>query len=133
MRANATFRIARGKEKPFSAIKDGPKLTQGTFTTVYRGDLQGEGILSELKVYYSETSATIYGLERITGRLGGKSGSFILEHDGTFENGVLKSKRTVLPGAGTGELVGLRGHITLQSGSAEEFPVTFDYEFAPSA
>ena len=131
MRASATLRIKRGKERPFSMVKDGPKLTQGIFTTIYRGELQGEGILAELKVYYSESSATIYGLERITGTLAGKSGSFVLEHDGTLENGVLKSKRTVLPGAGTGDLAGLRGQITLQSGADEKFSITFDYDFAP--
>ncbi|GIM48104.1 hypothetical protein DNHGIG_36530 [Collibacillus ludicampi] len=127
--ANSILKIKYGNEIPFSEIDGGPKLTKGSFVSLYQGELQGEGVLEELKSYFSEASATVYGLERITGHVGDKSGSFILEHLGKFENGILTSKRTVVPGSGTGDLKGIRGEIHFESGNAEEFPITFNYYF----
>jgi len=91
------------------------------------GGLQGEGVLQELKCYLSDGSATVYGLERITGCIDGKSGSLVLVHAGRYENGVLTSRRKVVNGSGTGEWRGMFGEINFESGSAEQFTITFDY------
>jgi hypothetical protein len=129
IQAKSTLKIKHGKQIPFSEIAGGPKLTKGSFISAYHGELQGEGVLEELKCYFTDAFATVYGLERITGRIGDKSGSFVLEHLGKFEHGILTSKRTVIPGSGTGDLQGIRGEIDFTSGSAEEFPITFTYSF----
>ena len=50
----------------------------------------------------SESSATYVGYERVTGTLGGRSGSFVLQGVGTWEGGVAKTTWTVVPGSGTG-------------------------------
>jgi hypothetical protein len=52
--------------------------------------------------------------------------SFVL-HIGKFENGVIRSKLTVVTGSGTVDLKGLRGEIDFMSSSAKEFPITFNY------
>ncbi len=128
--ANATFQVKSGEEIPFSEAAGGSKLTKGHFTLVYQGDLQGEGILEELKVHFTSKRADIYGLQRFTGQLGNLSGSFVLKHAGRFANGVVNVKQTVVPGSATEELKGLRGEINFQSAAAKEFPVTFHYRFA---
>ncbi|WP_396954462.1 DUF3224 domain-containing protein [Niallia sp.] len=61
--------------------------------------------------------------------MGDKSGSFVLEHVGKYENGVLTSNRTIVHGSGTGELTGIQGEVNFESGSAEEFRITFNYYF----
>ncbi len=128
--AAATFQIKSWKEIPFSEAPDGPKLTKGSFVLTYHGDLQGEGILEELKVHFPGKCAVFYGLQRVTGQLGDRSGSFILKHTGRFVNGTVSSKQTVVPGSGTDGLKGLRGEMYLQTSSAQEFPITFHYHFA---
>ncbi len=127
--AQARFTLTHWQERPFSEAGDGPSLTRGSFVIAYQGDLQGEGVLEELKVYFADGSATIYGIERISGGVGGRAGSFVLEHVGTCRNGVVTSKRTVVPGSGTGELQGLRGVIDVVSGQAAAFAITFHYCF----
>ena len=128
--ASATFQIKKGEETAFSEVHCGQKLTRGSFVLAYQGDLQGEGILEELKVHFTEKRAAIYGLQRVTGRLGDLSGSFVLKHTGRFMNGIVLSKLTVVPGSGTGGLKGLRGEINLETGPGSEFPFTFHYHFA---
>ena len=128
--ANATFQIKSREEIPFDETAGGPKLTKGHFVLTYQGDLRGEGILEELKVHFTAKRASIYGLQRITGQLGNLCGSFVLKHIGSYSNGVVSLKMTVVPGSATGELKGLRGEINLKTAAAEEFPILFHYCFA---
>ena len=76
----------------------------------------------------SDGTASYVGLERITGRLAGKSGTFVLRRTGVFEGGLAKESYSVLPGSGTGELRGLRGEGTSSLGHADEYPFTLNYE-----
>ncbi len=129
-KAAATCQIKKQEEVTFSEVPRGPKLTKASFVLAYQGELQGEGILEELKVHFSDKRAAMYGLLRITGCLGELSGSFVLRHTGRLVNGVVLSKQTVVPGSATGRLKGLRGEMSLQSVSAKEFPILFRYYFA---
>jgi hypothetical protein len=79
-------------------------------------------------MYASDGSATFVGLERIVGRVGGKAGSFVLQRTGVFESGVAKESYVVVPGSGTGELLGLRGEGTTAVGHGTEHPLTLNYE-----
>jgi hypothetical protein len=54
-------------------------------------------------------SAGYVALERVTGSLHGRSGSFILQHSGTMNGGKQELRITVVPDSGTGELAGLAG------------------------
>ncbi len=127
---NATFEIKSMEEIPFGEVSSGPKLTKGNFVLTYSGGIQGEGILEELKVHFNSKNSVMQGLQRFTGKVEDRSGSFILKHEGRFVNGVVSSKMTVVPASGTDELKGLRGEMNLQSGPAQPFAVTFTYHFA---
>ena len=74
-------------------------------------------------------AANFVGLERIVGRLGDRSGSFVLQHSGTFEGGTAKATWFVVPGSGTGDLRGLRGEGGFASGHANSYLITLDYDF----
>ena len=132
LRAKTVFRITGGEEFAFDEIADGAKLSHGTFFMKYEGDLQGDGVLGELKSYCSDGDAIIFGFERFTGSLNGKYGSFVLEHIGKFENGKLISRRAVLPNSGTDELKGLRGEIDFSADKADEFALTLNYYYEES-
>jgi hypothetical protein len=125
--ANATFQIKSYEEVPYSEIPGGPTLAKGHFVFTYQGDIQGEGVYEELKIYYAENQATMYGLQRVIARVGGKFGSFVLEHQGQFENGIVTCIMIVVPGSGTGELKGIRGQVQFQSAHAQEFPISLAY------
>ena len=80
-------------------------------------------------VYPGDVSAKVVGLESVVGHLGDRSGSFVLEHSGTFEGGVAKASWSVVSGSGTGELRGLRGEGGFASAHAQHYPITLDYDF----
>ena len=76
-----------------------------------------------------EGMASFTGLERVVGGVGEHSGSFVLQHDGTFESGTAKITSLVVPAAGTGDLAGLRGKGTFQPGGHEHDDFKLEYSF----
>ena len=127
-KANARFAIKSWDEKPYSEGQGQPKLTRATVTKSYTGDIAGDANVEYLMMYRSDGTATFVGLERVVAKIGGKSGSFVLQRTGVFEDGQAKESYSVVPGSATGELQGLRGDGTSSVGHGMEHPFTLSYE-----
>jgi hypothetical protein len=127
--AKATFALNAWDEKPYNEMNGLPKLTRASVTKSYQGDITGEGTLEYLMMYRDDGSASFIGLERVVGSLGGRSGSFVLQHSGTFEGGVAKVILSVVPGSGTGDLRGMRGEGGFNAGHQQPYAMTLDYGF----
>ena len=116
-------------EDPFDQQDSGPRLTRAHVRKSFSGDLVGTGNLLYLMTHASETEATFVGIERVVGSLGGRSGSFVLQHSGTFDGQKATAEWEVLQGSGTDELEGLTGSGGFSSGHAEEYEMTLEYDF----
>ena len=128
--AQARFAIRTWDEKPYSEEPGSPKLTRAHVAKTFTGDLEGEGSVEYLMMYRSDGSATFVGLERVVGRLGGRTGGFVLERSGVFEGGMARERYVVVAGSGTGELEGLTGEGRSAVGHGLEHPFTLDYDLA---
>ena len=128
--ANARFAIQNWDERPYSEAPDLPRLARASVTKTFTGDIEGEGQVEYLMMYRSDGSAAFVGLERVTGRIGGMSGTFVLQRTGVFESGQAKESYSVIPGSATGELSGLRGDGSSAVGHGMEHPFTLDYDLA---
>jgi len=69
-------------------------------------------------------SAGYVAMERVTGALHGRTGSFVLQHSATMNRSVPQLTITVVPDSGTGELVGLTGSFDIKIVDGKHF-----YEF----
>ncbi len=67
-------------------------------------------------------------LERITGRVHGRAGSFVLQHNAVGNASGGSANIAVVPHSGTGELAGLSGSLTIARGADGSHGYTFDYE-----
>ena len=128
--ANARFAIKNWDEQPYSEGQDLPKLTRASVTKTFTGDLEGEGQVEYLMMYRSDGSAAFVGLERFVGRIGGRTGTFVLQRTGVFEGGQAKESYSVVQGSATGELRGLRGDGSSAVGHGTEHPFTLNYDLA---
>jgi len=111
MKARATggFASESWDELPYGETEGAPRISRVSAIESFRGDIEGRGT-QELLVYYDDESSGSYvGMERVDGRLGGRSGSFVLRHSGTFSDGEVDGVWSVVDGSGTGELSGLAG------------------------
>jgi uncharacterized protein DUF3224 len=96
--AKARFAIKSWDEKPYSEGQDQPRLTRASVIKTYTGDIEGEAQVEYLMMYRRDGSATFVGLERVVGRIGGKTGTFVLQRNGIFESGQAKESYSVIPG-----------------------------------
>ena len=128
--ASARFAIRSWDEEPYSEGLDLPKLTRASVAKTYTGDIAGEGRVEYLMMYRGDGSAAFVGLERVVGRIGGRTGSFVLQRTGMFEGGQAKESYFVVPGSATGELHGLLGDGTSAVGHGMEHPFSLNYELA---
>ena len=129
MEATATFRILAWDEKPYDEMEGRPKFTRASVKKTFAGDIEGESTVEYLMAHRLDGAATFVGLERIVGTVGGRSGSCVLQHTGTYENGTATAVCTLVTGAGTGDLTGLRGEGGFATAHAETHDFTLTYEF----
>jgi hypothetical protein len=79
------------------------------------GDLEATSEGEMLSWLDEAAGAGVYvAIERVTGTLHGRSGSFVLAHRGTMAGGEQQLTITVVPESGTGELTGLSGSMTIR-------------------
>ena len=93
----------------------------------FAGDLEATSKGQMLAVRTStEGSAGYVAMELVTGKLAGRTGSFVLQHAGTLERGAQRLSIEVVPDSGTGELEGLAGRMEIDfSGGGHSY--SFDY------
>jgi hypothetical protein len=86
----------------------------------YRGDLtaEGKGVMLSATTAV-KGSAGYTAMERVTGALHGRRGSFVLQHTGTMTRGAPQLTIAIVPDSGTGELTGIVGScgITIADGA----------------
>jgi hypothetical protein len=125
---NVAFSLKAWDEKPYNELPGELKMTRSSVAYTYSGDIEGESTLDYLMVYRLDESGSFVGLERIIGRVGGRSGSFVLQHTGTFNKTDVNGTFFVVPHSGTGELAGLSGEGEIKlSGHAERYPMIFNF------
>ena len=81
----------------------------------FKGDLAGTSKGQMLMASSSSVkdSAGYVAIEKVTGTLNGRRGSFYLQHNGVMTRGVGELTITVIPDSGTDQLVGLRGKMNI--------------------
>lgn len=86
------------------------------------GDLQGTSrgeMLTALTAV--KDSAGYVAIERVTGTLKGRSGTFVLQHNGTMSRGAQHLAIAIVPDSGTGQLAGISGTMTIKIEGGKHF------------
>ncbi len=112
------FQITSWDETSYTENEDGSKKSHAKITQNYNGIIEGSSELQILMSYQSTASALFVGFEVITGKVNGKSGSFTIQHNGKFENGVASSNFIIVPNSGTGEISKIEGSGLFKSGES---------------
>jgi Protein of unknown function (DUF3224) len=97
----------------------------------YHGDLEGAAKGEMLSAGDPKSGNAGYvAIEKVTGRLADKAGSFALMHSGTMAAGTTPQLSVVIvPGSGTGELSGIFGVLTISKVEGKH-TYTLDYGFS---
>ena len=112
--ARGTFDVTITPQ-PADAYADGAALGRMTLDKTFHGDLDATSRGQMLTALTSvKTSAGYVAIERVTGTLAGRRGSFVFQHSGTMDRGAQRLSLTVVPDSGTDALTGITGTMTIQ-------------------
>jgi Protein of unknown function (DUF3224) len=130
MRATAVITVQKYEPVPYDEPADGPALVRVHVEESFSGDIEGTGVVEFLQAGRADGSASFVGIERVTGTLAGRTGSFLLQDAGTVEGSVVSGTWFVVPGSGTGGLAGLSGTGGFRADLGEGAQVHLDYSFS---
>jgi hypothetical protein len=129
VRANAVITVGKYEPVAYDSPVDGPTLTRIHVEERFSGDIEGDGVAEFLQAGRADGSASFVGIERVTGNVAGRQGTFLLQDAGTVEGNIVSGDWFVVPGSGTGELDGLRGTGGFRANLGEGAQVHLDYWF----
>ncbi len=127
--ASAVITVHKYEPSAYDEPADGPVLTRIHVQESFDGDIQGEGEVEFLQPGRADGSASFVGVERVSGKVGGREGTFLLQDAGTVQGSVVSGDWFVVPGSGTGQLAGLRGEGGFRANLGEGAQVHLDYWF----
>jgi hypothetical protein len=128
-----TFTMKSWDEHVVSGAADSPRYAHARAAFDYSGIIEGTSTCDYLLYYpgagHEAEEQTGPGLERIEGSVDGREGSFVIRHEATYGPDGIRLTFTVVPGSGTGDLIGLSGSGTA-TGASETMSYTFDHSLA---
>lgn len=130
MTANAATNasgIFEVKLAPHPAAHTDAAIARMSIDKQFLGDLQGTSKGEMLAVQTDVNGSAGYvALERVTGTLAGRTGTFALQHSGTMTRGEPHLDLTVVPDSATGDLQGLTGRMSIDIRDGKHF-YAFEY------
>lgn len=117
------------KISPLATTEHSGGTTLGRYALgkVFHGDLEGTSSGEMLTAGTGVAGSAGYvAIERVEGTLGGRQGSFVLQHLGSMAQGGQSLTIAVVPDSGTGELAGLAGTMQIDIDGKAHF-YRFEY------
>lgn len=124
----STFEISNWDQHPYDSAYGVPgrELAKATVRKTFTGALDGTSV-AELMTAAQGEGRGYLATEEFDGTLDGRSGGFVMQHGGIGDAEGAESFGEILPGSGTGELVGIRGKVAYQHDESGA-RVTLTYE-----
>jgi hypothetical protein len=121
--AKGTFEV---KLTPQKDDNSDPTMGRMAGDKQYHGDLEGTASVQMLFAGNpgAKGSGGYVAIEKVTGTLQGRTGTFVLQHSGTMNKGEQHLTITVVPDSGTGQLTGISGKMEIKIAEGKHF-----YEF----
>ena len=113
--AEGSLEVNIEAEPPF--LEDGGlKLNRNVVSKTFHGDVEGASE-AQMLAAFTETpgSAGYVAIEHFTGTVAGKSGSFVLQHNGIMDKGDAELTVVIVPDSGSGELSGISGTLEIDN------------------
>ncbi len=128
-RATGTFEV-KLTPQPMADTTDAT-LGRMSIEKQFHGDIEGNAKGEMLHAAGSAPGSAGYvAIERISGTLHGRSGSFVLQHSGTMNRGLPSLTITVVPDSGTDQLVGLAGTFVIKIADGRH---SYEFEYTLAA
>jgi hypothetical protein len=131
-RASGTFEVTLTRQPP-DDYADGAALGRMSIDKQFQGDLEATSKGQMLTGMSSvKGSAGYVAIERVSGTLAGRPGTFVLQHSGTMNRGAASLTVAVVPDSGTDQLTGLAGTMVIDvAGGQHSYAFEYTLPAAP--
>jgi hypothetical protein len=119
-----SLKIASWDEKPYRELADGSKFSRADIVLTDGTDGIASGVSEALLYYRPDGTSSYVMLMSLTANLDGRSGTFALRGEGSYDGTTARAVVSVIDGSQTGGLAGL-------SGTVESVSTQSDYPFMP--
>ncbi len=124
------FEVTLWDVKPYDETPDNPTLSRGTVKKAFDGELRGESTGEILMYSGADGSAGYTVMDKVSGELGGRAGTFVLMHGATHTpSDTSRAGGIIAPNSGTGELEGISGTVEFKSDENGKH-IILDFAFA---
>jgi LDH2 family malate/lactate/ureidoglycolate dehydrogenase len=124
--ASGTFDV-KISQQTANEIETAAEIGRMTIDKELHGDLEATSKGEMLTTGDPKGSAVYVALERVTGTLNGRSGTFVLQHSASMTRTSQQLLITVAPDSGTGQLIGLTGKFNIKIVDKRHF---YDFEYS---
>ena len=126
--ATGPFEVKMTPQKPDNPTEEAASIARMTGDKQWHGDLEGTSKVVMLATAPDAKGSGVYvALERVTGTLKGRSGTFLLHHTGIMDRGKPTLTILVAPDSGTGQLTGITGKMTINIAPGGKHSYDFEY------
>jgi hypothetical protein len=127
MYQQASGRFEVGITRESEDASESTTLARSRLDKRYHGGLDANATGEMLTaVTATQGSAGYVAIERVTGSLDGRAGSFVLQHSGRMSRGAQHLDLFVVPDSGSGALTGLEGRMRIRIEDGQHF---YDLEY----
>ena len=127
--AQARFEVQSWDENTYEELDGDAKLTRASVGQGFTGDLEGDGSVEWLMCYREDKTADFVGLQRFVGRLGGRSGSFVMQTQGSFDGTEAKGSLAVVDARAPRSWPASRARGAFAAPLGSTASVELDYDF----
>ena len=125
MHASGPFDV---KTNPIDDKSPDPLLGRFSLDKQYHGDLDGTGAGQMLTAGTAVKGSGAYvAIEKVSGSLKGRTGTFVLQHTGSMTGGNFQLNIAIVPDSGTGQLVGIAGKMTITIAAGGKHSYDLEY------
>lgn len=112
--ATGTFEVRTVPQPPVEEA-GGEAIGRLLLDKQFHGELEAKSVGTMLGARSPvQGSAGYVAIEKLTGSLKGRSGSFLLQHSGIMNRGAMEQSVTIIPDSGSEELTGIGGKMTIR-------------------
>ena len=116
--------------EPSFLEQDGLTLSRNSVKKTFHGEMAGTAEAQMIAAFTGTPGSAGYvAIEHFTGSVGGKSGSFVLQHSGIMNRGDARLTVTIVPDSGSGELASISGTMDIENDEGQHSYV-LDYDLA---
>src|SRR6266508_4993571 len=103
------FEVTSWSEEQTTGLEGTAKVTTARIGQRFAGGIEAETVADMVMTYRDDGTADFVGYQRVHGRIGDKSGTFVLQNTGQFDGKEARTHFEVVTDSGSAELAGLRG------------------------